>query len=173
MVSFFPVNITLNSRKVYVVLLACAWFCGLLGGMLTAVFADDSFFSLMRRAPGSHVSIVGLLTTLLLPLLLSAFALYISQHWFLIILAFIKAFELALIGTGVAVSYGSGGWLVSFLFLCADVFSVPVFIWFWLFAFCEPSKSLRRGIGVFLFVLLIGCLNYRFVSPFLANLLTM
>lgn len=49
--------------------LICAWFFGLAAGVGLSFLADDSFLSTMRAAASSHVSIIGLLSAILLPLL--------------------------------------------------------------------------------------------------------
>ena len=75
MVRFFPVFFYANSREVCVAHLAFAWVLGLIIGSLTAVSADRSFLSLMHLAPSGQMSIVGLLVSILLPLLFSAIGL--------------------------------------------------------------------------------------------------
>ena len=174
MVRFFPVSIFANRRNFRHSVLLFSWLTGLIAGSLSACYSDHSFLSLMHLAPACRVSIVGLLTALLLPFLCSAFAVYISkQHWLLPIISFLKALALSRIGAGVLIAYRSAGWLICSLFLFSDILLSPILFYYWYHSIDRIRPS--AGVSVFCFVsaLVIGCFDFRFISPFLVNLLTL
>lgn len=173
MVRFFPVFFYANSRKVYVARLAFAWILGLVCGSMTALSADRSFLPLMRLAPLGQMSIVGLLVSILLPFLFSAVGLSLFGHWFLTLFVFVRAFLLSCVMSGVFITYGSAGWIVDLLFLFSDFLFTPVLLWFWIHSAGCKQYVMRCGTVVLFLLLVIGYLDFRFVSPFLAGLLTM
>lgn len=152
--------------------LICAWFFGLAAGVGLSFLADDSFLSTMRAAASSHVSIIGLLSAILLPLLFSAFAVYISQPQLLLPVAFCKAFLFSYLAFGVTAAFGTAGWLVRGLLMFSDCLTLPLLWWFWLRCLRIPKEDATH---CFFFAcaaaLLIGCVDYCTVSPFLANLI--
>ena len=171
MVRFFRSDFLASFRSKFVLHLASAWLTGLLSGAYIACSSNPSVFLLMRSAPRSAVSIVGLLAVMLLPLLLTALAVYISRIFFLIPVAFVKAFLFSYLSVAVYCSRSTGGWLLWFLFLFSDIFSAPVFLRLWM----RISGAERKGtlfLGSAVAVLMIGFLDFQYISPFLAKILT-
>ena len=134
--------------------------------------ASDALYPTMRAAVYSRVSISGLLSAMLLPLLFSAFAVYISNTWLLIPIAFSKAFAFAFLGIGILVSFGSAGWLVRLLLMFGDIVMLPVLWWYWQKALTARQNPLPHCAAAAAFALLIGGLDYCVISPFLANLIS-
>ena len=60
--------------KKSLLLLACAWFCGLISGVFCSVSARDSVSALMPAALSGRLSIVSLLSAVFLPFLITALA---------------------------------------------------------------------------------------------------
>lgn len=171
MVRFFHTVFASGTRRHHATVLAFSWFLGLASGAYSAASADISNFSLMLVDLDFRVSIFGLLAVQLLPLLFSAFAVYISCFWLLISIAFWKAFSYAYVCTGLMLISGSGGILLCCLFLFSDVFSVPLLCWFWLKAFERSQKAaLRCAAALVPAITAIVWLDHQFVSPFLVNL---
>lgn len=173
MVSFFRTDFARLPRRFLAVVLAFAWCAGLLLGAFTAGFADDSFFSTMRAALDCRVSISGLMAVTLLPLLFSAFAVFISCNWLLIPIAFLKAFSFSYMGAGLMAAFGDSGWLLMLLWMFSDCFVVPLLLWLWISA-CSATRetALRRTAALLPALIGIGYLDLQFVSPFLVNLLS-
>lgn len=173
MVRFFRYHISAISRKKLAVLLALCWCAGIVLGLYCALTADNFPVSLMRTSVESCASITGLLAVLSLPVLFSAFAVYVSQLWLLVPVSFFKAFSFSFVGTLSFLTPESGGWLLRFLYLFSDCFAVLILCWLWLHC-CQCSR--RNGLiscavtGIFL--LMIGIADHWYVSPFLINLLT-
>lgn len=172
MVRFFPVGNSANERKRFVVILAFTWIFGLVFGLLTVVSAGPSFFALMRSAPECPVSIVGITVSWFLPFLITAIAVFISRLWLLIPVAFLKAFLQMYVSAGVALTFGSGGWLISVLFLFTDYISCTVLIWIWIRLVLEGRMMMLHRVCAGFVFLVSSYFDYRFVSPFLTNLLS-
>lgn len=172
MVSFFRIHFLQYPRRVAAIILALAFCMGLLLGAYIATLTDPSYFLMMRTAVSSRVSITGLLPALLLPFLFSAFAVYLSQIWLLIPIAFTKAFFFSFLSTGFLILSPGSGWLMRMLFMFTDCLSLPVLCWFWLRACGGEGVSLRGVLSVFLVISGIGCLDFQFISPFLVSLLS-
>ena len=170
MVRFFPAFNFANTRKCFVVLLACSWFAGFVVGPIVALSADRSFFSLMRMMPEHPVSIVGLLVSVYLPLLLTAFAVYISCDWLLIPIAFAKSLSFSLLYCGASVSFGSGGWLLAILLFGSDFLTLGLLLWLWFRIIPGKGPVLNLFISILLVFTAVGFLDYFFISPFILNL---
>lgn len=156
------------------VLLACAWFSGLVAGVFCSLSASDSLFPTMRAAVQSCMSIPGLLSAILLPLLFSAFAVYISQPWLLIPIAFVKTFRFSFLAVGVMAAYGSAGWLIRWLLMFSDSLMLPVLWWYWSASLDRRGLAIAKASAVVLSVMImIGSLDYCVISPFLANLISL
>ncbi len=160
-----------SGRKGRCFFLALAWAAGLLSGVLLFLHADTSFLSLMHRVRTVPVSIVGLVSVLVFPFLISAFSVYSSLDWVLYLAALGKGFGYCLAVLSCAAAFGSAGWLICPLLLFSDGGGV-LFLWlYWL----------RCGTGgggfstkVWLLCLggacLLGLVDLLFISPFLAAL---
>lgn len=153
--------------------LAFVWISGLISGALCSFAAGCNLVSLMRMAVLGHVSIINLLLFLTLPLFFSAFAVYTSQSWLLIPIAFCKAFLFTYLGFGLMAAFGSAGWLIHLLFMFSDILTLPLLWSYWKKALSgSRSSTLRRTASVLAANVIIGCVDYRFISPFLANLIS-
>ena len=152
--------------------LATFFFLGHLLGLLTAGSAGDFFRSAMRTVVSSRVSIIGLLSSAVLPFLFSAFAAYLGRPFLLFPTAFWKAFLFSYMGSGLFAAWGSAGWLITLLVMFGSLCSMPVLYWYWL-----RCLSGRR-FDVAVFCLLLGILvavslvHYYLMVPFLARIIT-
>jgi hypothetical protein len=107
------------------------------------------------------------------PLLLSAFAVYISHYWLIPVISFIDAFAFSYHSALIFRIYQGSGWLIQNLLLFSGVLSLPVLWFVWLqITNSHRSKFLRCFFAGFLAVATIVSIDYRFISPFLAELLT-
>ena len=141
---------------------------GLLLGVWLSGSASDSLFSPMRAVVSSRVSIIGLLSSLLLPLLFSAFAVYIGRPVLLIPIAFWKAFSFSYLSWGLLQAWNSAGWLIASLLLFSSACSLPVLCWYWLGQIHRPEFRLLPLCIAAGALILIGILNYCLILPFLA-----
>lgn len=118
------------------------------------------------------VSIVSLLGVTMFPFLLSAFAVYISEPWLLLIVSFGDAFVLSFVSLGVMRCGGSAGWLVRWLLVFSASLASPLMYLYWL----RHLTGRRRFDGleaacVLCLCALIGSVDFRLVSPLLARLI--
>lgn len=152
--------------------LASLWIIGLLFGAVIALSADTFLVPTMLSALQGSLSIFGLLIALLLPLLITALAVYISQPILLFPLAFLKAFLFAFSAVGVFASVGESAWLIKGLLMFSDTLALPFLWWLWLQVVdSEDGTVLRCMVPAAVFVVLIGCFDYAFVAPFMARLI--
>lgn len=152
-------------------LLVTVWCAGICCGMILATRADDTYFSLMRRAAMSPVSIVGLAASAYLPFLLSAFAVYFGKHTFLYGICFVKALMFAMAAVGAELAFGSAGWLVRFLLQFSDILLLWLLFWFCLRHIRRESAGLRHHFGICTAaVMAVGSIDFCIISPFLAML---
>ena len=152
--------------------LAFAWIVGLLLGAVLSVSADKLLASTMHAAISGSMSISGLIAVVLLPLLLSAYAVYFSQPAWLLLIIFLKAFLFAYTGAAILILYPTSGWLIGCLMMFSDALILPFLWWFWLFSASAPREQvLRRTAACAIWFLLIGCVDFAVVAPFLAHLI--
>ena len=163
---------TISHAQYTFVLLSGCWLTGLLFGLLFAPYAGEIYVSLMRSAPLCSVSIVGLIAVVLVPFLLSAFAVHCKKAGLLLFLCFCKAFMHALCAGGISLAFGNADWLVRFLLLFSDCCTLPLFCWFCFRCLCYGEQYLRQDFLFCLAVLIAVCgFDYMVVSPFLVVLI--
>ncbi len=164
-------NRTFSWRRICKLLLALCWHLGLLAGVLAAAQMDPELLSLMRRALSSPVSIVGLLAVLLIPFLFSAFAVLMNTPWIVLGICFAKAYSFGFVSMAVCQAFGNAGWLIRWMLLFSSVMTAPVLFWFWLRQISGNNGSLWIDFLLCaVLVLFLGILDYRFVAPFLQEL---
>lgn len=153
-------------------LLALCWCAGLLGGCLAFLNWGMAENSWMRGVPGGTVSIVSLVEITLIPFLISAFAVCFSMAWVIYPVCFCKAVWMGFVSLGILQAFGAAGWLVRWLLLFSDLLGAPLLYGFWLRHLPgRPVASVwETGMHLAVFALL-GSVDYRIVSPFLASLL--
>ena len=153
-------------------LLIVFFLLGHLLGVWISGHASDFLLSAMRTVVSSRVSIMGLLSTLALPFLVSAFAVYLGQPILLFPIAFWKAFLFSYTACTFLAAWGSAGWLVTPLVMCGSVCSMPVLCWYWL----RHVEGERFRWSTFSFALavlaIIGIMDLFVIEPFLARIIT-
>lgn len=162
-----------NMRRDHVLLLAFSWILGFVFGMLYAHAAGDIVSALMRTAVCSRVSIVGLLASVFFPLIISAIAAYFSVPAVFISVAFLRAFSYGFCLWGVSAAYGSAGWLIRLLLLFSDSCTAVSLLWFCVRHLSGDRNSLKKDFVVCtVMASFVCCVDYFFVSPFLAALMS-
>ena len=164
-------NFSFFRRKVKLKILVFAWIFGLLIGAVFSVSADKLLFSTMRGAILSSMSITGPVTVVLLPLLLSAYAVYFSQPAMLVLVVFLKAFLFAYTGAGLLMLYPVSGWLLRWLLMFSDTMVMPILWLIWLSDSTEGSAFKVRRIAICMAgAMLISCVDLFQIAPFLSRL---
>ena len=155
-------------------LIGAVWLAGFLLGGFFLPYAGDSYLLLMRSAVSSPVSIVGLFSGVLLPFLISAFAVYLSMPLVLACTCFLKAFSFSVCAGAVFSAFGSAGWLILILMQFSDCCMLPVMVWFSCRHWKTGRRNLRRDLTAVLFsAVAVGIMDYCIVSPYLVMLIDM
>lgn len=159
-------------RRIRLAALAFCWCSGLMLGLHYAYRADSTYFLLMRMAASCRVSIVGLLTAVFLPFLLSALAVYISRPELLLPVCFLKAFSFSCSAAAVSAAFGSAGWLIRFLLNFSECCTLPLLCLFWIRHISGVKRPAGRDFLICcIAVLTIGALDYLLISPYLVDLI--
>ena len=157
---------TFTLRRNRHILLALSWALGLGFGALAFRYGQDRLVSLMPSAVFGRSSIVGLASSLLLPFLFSAFAVYFSTPLLLSVICFVKAFAYAYVSCFITLAFPASGWLIRLLLLFGDQLGIPVLYLYWL-RHISGCRGFRAGVtGLFLTLLvLVIAMEYYWISP--------
>ena len=168
----FRKNFPIIKRNANALTLACVLLLGYLIGAFHATEAPISYYTLMRSAANSPVSIVGSLISALLPFLFAFAAVYYRKPALLYFVLFCKAIVFSHGSMCCYLAFGSGGWLIRLLLLFSDILLLPVLCHFVILRLRQP-KSLRKS-DVFIYsgiAAFVAIINFCFISPFLAMLI--
>ena len=153
-------------------ILAFAWVGGLLLGAVVSASADNLLASTMRAALSGSMSIMGPVAVVLLPLFLSAYAVYFSQPAMLVSMVFLKAFLFAYTGAGLLILYPVSGWLLRWLLMFSDMMSLPILWFLWVSGNFKSRAELPcRVVICAVASVVICCVDLFLVAPFLARLI--
>ena len=159
-----------RSRKCNTIFLAFSWIVGLYCGIELSCFAGNSFFSLMRGASSSSVSIVNLLLITLLPFLISGLIMYIRSTILMHLLCYIKGLTFGFVSAGFFSAWGSAGWLIRYFLMFSDFLSLVPLWWSWITAQIHSKTSFRPVLIGTLIAGCIVCLDFFCISPIAARL---
>lgn len=159
-----------NRKSVSYFCFTCVWCFGFLLGIIAGSSADPSVLSLMRWDGNHPMSIVGLLSTLCLPYLLTGFAVLYRIPRFLIIVLFLKSFLLGFCCMILKLGFTEIHWIYKSLLLFTDFFSLLILTALWLRC-VDCGCRVRHIITGFLFSLGIGVFDIMFISPFVASVI--
>lgn len=149
-----------------------AWTAGLFLGVFLANYAHENYFLLMRMAAKSRVSIVGLLTSAMLPFLFVFYFAHIRNFWPITVICLMKGILFSFGAVAVASAFGSAGWLVRLLLQFTDICLIPIFSWLVLRSCVKDAGRLQKDAVICsAMVALICSLDYCVVSPYLAMLI--
>lgn len=152
--------------------LAVVWILGLVFGSVLVTVSDDSYFLLMCEAANCPVSITGLIASVFLPFLISAFAVFIGKPKLIFVICFCQAAGFSFAAAAALAAFGSAGWLIGSLLLFSDICFNPVLCWFWIRQISANRNSFPADAFVCTaFAALIGSVDLCVVSPFLAMLI--
>lgn len=118
--------------------LACVWFSGFLLGIFFFFRTVPYCVSLMRGLSISSVSIVGVMFCILLPFLISAFAVYYSRTLIVFAVCFFKTFCYMVVSCMILSSYNGAGWLYCQLLMVHEILSLPIL-------YCFVYRCFRLG----------------------------
>lgn len=158
-----------RKRRISTIFLAFAWCFGLWLGSAFARNIDGGHAALILQAADAPVKLIGSLTIVWLPLALGVvFVRFLSPK----LLYGLCLLDGALLGAGcrqVALAFGSAAWLIRLLLFFSDLLMIPLLLHF--SYVCLSRRQLHRPAAYFVLSALVGCVDYCFVSPFLAMLI--
>lgn len=169
---FFPAFPRRSPLRNKFCILGSFWVAGLVVGICIFGSLTEFDCGFLRQTIVSPVSVIGVFTAVLLPVISTIFAAFTSSFWLLYPIAFLTAFSHSFWGISILSTCGSGGWLLLFLFFFSSIISIPVLWVCWI-------ELLRRGkdlsIGFLCFIMSIsalsGAIDFWMVSPFLRDVL--
>ena len=172
MARFFHLDFSAIRRSGRPVLLAALWSGGLFVGYVLYIHAGVFIHSMMHSVLGEPVSIVSLLVTAVFPFFAAASAVFLSGPLWLPILAFVRAVCFSYCSLGICMAFGASGWLLRWLLLFSRFAAAPLFYWY-LRHYISGERPFSPLVLFFLLclILLMGCLDYCMISPFLVNLI--
>lgn len=152
-------------------LLGFSWLLGMTWGCISCESSREISAVLIHHSVDAVPSFVGALSVVILPFLLSAFAVSICEPWLLLIISTFKAFSFSFCAWGVCLAFGQSSWLVLFLFLFSDFCLVPALYFYWL-------RSIRNGridrwerrICI-LYLSIVFAMDYWVIGPFLRKII--
>lgn len=173
MARFFHSICTYAIGKYDKFILALSWATGFWAGCLIFRYVGSNLATQMPLAVNCQLSIFGLLTSVLLPFLFSAFAVYIRVPKLLCVVSFLKAFLFAYVSSAVNTAFGGAGWLVRGLFLFTDICGTVLLYHYWHRHITGVRTFSRGTFFIYQTVLfLVVWLDARFVSPLLRQCLS-
>lgn len=154
-------------------LLILIWFLGFFAGIWIAAQTSTTTSSLMRSVVNDRSSIVGLLTVLTVPFLVSAVLFKLSLPLLGLFIVFIKSLLFSCCSYGLVLAFGDAGWLVRWLLLFSDSSVIVLLLWFWIRNIAGQGSNFKTDLlFCILITVLIGCVDYYIISPFVAVLLS-
>lgn len=139
-------------------------------GVIYAATAAQSYFYLMRIAVSRPVSIVGSITAVILPYVVSVLVVTNFKSYFVYPVVAVHIFMFSCASWVVTNLYGTAGWLVGLMLQFPHVFLLPMLLQLSIGKL--GGKNLRNLMRRCLFYIgLIGIINYCAVSSFLAKIM--
>ncbi len=171
MARFLHRNFSVGFRKYAQLALAFFWCFGLILGAALSSATGHSLSSMTRMAASAPASVVGLIASLYLPFLFSAFAVYCSLPGLMYGVCFCKAVALAFVSCGAADAFGSAGWLARFLLMFGDILACGVLYWYAgrHISGVRPFSTADFGGCTGILALLLW-LDYSGIAPFFAGI---
>ena len=146
------------------------WLAGLSLGLLTDRFYGESYESLVLFAGRQMPSFTDAILVTILPLLLSAFAVFFFHRFGVCLACFLRGLT---IGFFLGVLTAAGGAWLAVLLLFSGLCFCPVLLWYLWRRLIGDLRSARRDFGICLLAgLCLAAVDTWVVAPFLAAALT-
>lgn len=150
--------------------LAFSWLLGLLCGVWLFRTQGSSLRAFFPDAASGSVTLFSLLLSGVVPLLMSAVAVYCASDVLIFGICFLKAMLYAYLGCGVLAAFAQAGWLVRGLLLFTDTLGCAVLYWFWDRIIRDPQAGKLQAVLCCAAVLLvIASADLQYFAPLLRN----
>lgn len=151
--------------------LCLIWAAGLSLGFLANRFYGDTLNACVALAPARAASVWGALSVNVLPLLISACAVFFIPAA-VFPLCFGKGLCIGLGLGAVAAVYSSAGWMMSGLLMFSAVSFAPVLFWYWMRRLELGVRRIRQDtLWCLMAGLLVAGADVWFISPFLQEVM--
>ncbi len=161
-----------NCFTVKHIIVSACWIAGLLFGLYFASKAPLSTMTLFRLIPFSGAHKFHFFLLLLFPLLFSAVLLRFAPASFLYLFVFLDACSLCYCSFCFGFAISGAGWLVCILCLFSALISAATLLYFILRGLRVQNTTFAIDLIVSLTItLVVGCIDYHIISPFLMGLL--
>ena len=145
------------------------WIVGLLLGVYFAFSVDYSSLLMMRGWLLYPVSIVDSLVFCILPLIISAFAVYLNEHWALCPILWARAVGFGFCSCVFCRCFASAGWLISVMGMFSCWISNFGLLYIGMLAFGARNKVIARLPWLALSVLAAILVEMNYIAPILAQ----
>ena len=146
------------------------WLAGLSLGLMTDRFYGDCFESLAFSAGRAAPTFLGACVVTILPLLLSAFAVFFFHRFGACLACFLRGLTM---GFFLGALMAAGGAWLAVLLLFSGLCFCPVLLWYLWRRLSEGLRTARRDFGYCLLAgLCLAAVDTWVVSPFLVTALT-
>lgn len=143
---------------------------GLSAGIYTASTLSLSTLSFIRLILYDRTSIAVLIVTRFLPFLAAFIVCLLSRPIFVIPITFIKAFSFAFSAFGIVLAFGNAGWMMRWLLMFSDSFSVLLLAWFSIRNLSDNQKSLIKDFAACFLATMFFCVfEYFAILPLSIN----
>ena len=148
-------------------ILAFLWVFSTIVGWLVSS-NDTHILSLMPAATQCSLSIIGVLTISILPLVITIAGLVTNKFVIIYILYIIKAFSAGYLLYAISCVYGSSGWLIQSLLLFSGNWTCLLILWITFRHIRHRSRALSKDA----FFSIVACfaiaiIDYLYIAPFL------
>lgn len=147
------------------------WFAGLSLGFIAVRFHGDTLVSCLSQAVGSPASIATPFMALF-PLLISALAVILLHPGLLYIICFVRGTVLTMMLQALVCVFDDGACLAAVFLLFSSLSFSPVLLWYWWRRLCLRMVCFKPDTVVCVMAgLIIGGIDYWFISPFLVDII--
>lgn len=151
---------------VFIIVLLFGFFCG----VVSAGYADDICCSMMRTVLSTCVSISGLLTASVLPVVFVVLTISFSYWWLSLPVIFAEALSFGFCGSLIGLTYGAAAWLVRLLIL-PNMFLLPVLCWFMLRNLQQKRMGWKRDVIIVIGIAgIVAAVYYFAMIPLVGRL---
>lgn len=158
------------SQLLWYVLICACWSFGVIAGIFCFASGQTDCVLLGTRLPVTSPSIL-ILVLLRFGLLLLTILLLRYCRCILPVLITSVSFSYGLLISCIQCSYGSAGWLVSFLILTPDTFLLICFVLYCISRSANPLHFVRRDVIIsFTVICAVSLVECYYISPFVSNL---
>ena len=158
--------------KERVILLFIFWIIGLICGLYFVSFSDYQVLEPFRWSPYCVPSFWGIMLATILPVLVSAVAVFCSAPILIYIFSILKAFSFGTCLCGIIAVFGQSGWLIRFALLFSDNVMAVVSIWLWVRCLSLNRFVIAKELLVSAAIAVGLCfVDFFLISPYLAYLM--